>query len=44
MERLTQHVGGRRFDMVSVNRWNREYKIKAIRDSTTAMAGELTRK
>ena len=44
MERLTQHVGARRFDMVSVNRWNREYKIKAIRDSTAAMAGELVRK
>lgn len=43
MERLTQHVGARRFDMVSVNRWNREYKIKAIRDSTAAMAGELAR-
>ena len=44
MERLTQHVGARRFDMVSVNRWNREYKIKAIRESTAAMAGELAPK
>jgi multimeric flavodoxin WrbA len=44
MERLTQHVSARRFDMVSVNRWNREYKLTAIRNSTAAMAAELARK
>jgi multimeric flavodoxin WrbA len=43
MERLIQHVGGRRFDMISVNRWNREYKIAALEHSTGAMARELSR-
>jgi multimeric flavodoxin WrbA len=38
MERLLQHVGARRFDMVSVNRWNREYKLRAITESAAAMA------
>ena len=37
MERLIQHVGAQRFDMISVNRWNHEYKLRAIRDSVAAM-------
>jgi multimeric flavodoxin WrbA len=43
MERLIQHVGGRRFDMIAVNRWNREYKLHAIERATEAMARELIR-
>ena len=43
MERLIQHVGGRRFDMIAVNRWNREFKMRAIEQSTGAMARELSR-
>ncbi len=37
MERLIQHVGARRFDMITVNRWNREYKIRAIAASAASM-------
>jgi multimeric flavodoxin WrbA len=37
MERLIQHLGGSRFDMVSVNRWNRAYKIQSIRETTAAL-------
>jgi multimeric flavodoxin WrbA len=37
MERLIQHLDGRRFDMVSVNRWNRAYKIQSIRETTAAL-------
>jgi multimeric flavodoxin WrbA len=42
MERLIQHVGGRRFDMVSVNRWNRDYKVRSVMESTTAMVRGAT--
>jgi multimeric flavodoxin WrbA len=38
MERLIQHVGAQRFDMISVNRWNREYKLSTIGQSAAAMA------
>ncbi len=37
MERLIQHVGAKRFDMISVNRWNREYKLSTIAQSAAAM-------
>jgi multimeric flavodoxin WrbA len=37
MERLIQHLGGRRFDMVSVNRWNRAHKIQSLREATAAL-------
>jgi multimeric flavodoxin WrbA len=37
MERLFQHLGASRFDMVSVNRWNRDYKLAAITESAAAM-------
>jgi multimeric flavodoxin WrbA len=42
MERLIQHVGARRFDMISVNRWNREYKLRTIGESAAAMAGSTS--
>jgi multimeric flavodoxin WrbA len=38
MERLIQHVGAQRFDMISVNRWNRAYKLRAITECVAAMA------
>jgi hypothetical protein len=41
MERLVQHVGARRFDMVTENRWNREYKLRAIVESAASMARSL---
>ncbi|MCX7029322.1 MAG: NAD(P)H-dependent oxidoreductase [Spirochaetes bacterium] len=42
MERLIQHLRARTFDLVSVNRWNREYKIRAIAGSAAAMVRELS--
>jgi multimeric flavodoxin WrbA len=42
MERLIQHIGAARFDMVSVNRWNREYKLTAISESAAAMVRGLS--
>ncbi len=41
MERLIKHLGARQYDLVSVNRWNREYKIRSVRDSAAAMAREM---
>lgn len=41
MERLIQHLRARQFDLVSVNRWNRDYKIRAIGESAAAMAREV---
>jgi FMN-dependent NADH-azoreductase len=38
MERLIQHVGAQRFDMIPVNRWNREYKLRTIGESAAAVA------
>lgn len=38
MERLIQHLGARRFDMIAVNRWNRARTIRAIGESAAAMA------
>jgi len=38
MERLIQHVGAQRFDMISINRWNRAYKLYTIGESAAAMA------
>lgn len=37
MERLIQHLGAKRFDMVSVNRWNRSFKLRTIAESVAAM-------
>lgn len=33
MERWIDHVRARRFDLIPVNRWSREYKLEAIRAS-----------
>ncbi len=41
MERWIQHVQGRVFDLIPVNRWSREYKLAAIRAAGQAMASEL---
>jgi len=38
MERLIQHLGAQRFDMISVNRWNRTYKLRTIVESVAGMA------
>jgi multimeric flavodoxin WrbA len=41
MERLIQHLGAQRFDMISVNRWNRPYKLSTIMESAAGMARGL---
>jgi len=41
MERWIQHVDGRVFDLVPVNRWSREYKLASIRAAGQALAGEI---
>jgi multimeric flavodoxin WrbA len=38
MERLCKHLRARIFDYIGVNRWNKEYKLVAIRSAAKAMA------
>jgi multimeric flavodoxin WrbA len=38
MERWIQHVTGRVFDLIPVNRWSRVYKLTAIREAAYTMA------
>jgi multimeric flavodoxin WrbA len=40
MERWIDHIRARKFDLVPVNRWSREYKLVAIRASARAMVLE----
>jgi multimeric flavodoxin WrbA len=40
MERWIDHVRARKFDLVTVNRWNREYKLVAICEAACAMVQE----
>jgi multimeric flavodoxin WrbA len=44
MERWIQHVRGDRFDMISVNRWTRDYKILTIEAAGKALAIQLLAK
>jgi multimeric flavodoxin WrbA len=37
MERWTQHITARVFDLIPVNRWSREYKLAAIREAARTM-------
>ena len=41
MERWIEHVRARKFDLIPVNRWSREYKLVTIRCAAAAMAAEL---
>jgi hypothetical protein len=41
MERWIEHVRARKFDLIPVNRWSREYKLVAIREAAQAMTQEL---
>jgi multimeric flavodoxin WrbA len=43
MERWIQHVQGRVFDLIPVNRWSREYKLTAIRAAGSALVSDLQR-
>jgi multimeric flavodoxin WrbA len=40
MERWIEHVRARKFDFVPVNRWNRPYKLAAIREGARALVQE----
>ena len=40
MERWIDHVRARKFDLITVNRWNRAYKLAAICAAAQAMVGE----
>ncbi len=40
MERWIEHVQARKFDLIPVNRWSREYKLVAIREAARAMGQE----
>lgn len=42
MERWIQHVRGRVFDLIPVNRWSREYKLIAIQAAAQAMASDIS--
>ena len=37
MERWIDHIRGRRFDLIPVNRWSRTYKLQAIRTAGETM-------
>jgi len=43
MERWIQHVRARKFDLIPVNRWSREYKLVAIREAAGEMVQEIER-
>jgi multimeric flavodoxin WrbA len=40
MERWIEHVRARKFDLIPVNRWSREYKLTAIWEAARAMVQE----
>ena len=42
MERWIEHVRARKFDLIPVNRWSREYKLVAIREAARTMVQETT--
>jgi multimeric flavodoxin WrbA len=42
MERWIDHLLARKFDLIPVNRWSRNYKLVAIREATQAMVQAAT--
>ena len=40
MERWIEHVRARKYDLIPVNRWSREYKLVAIREAARTMVHE----
>jgi len=42
MERWIEHIRARKFDLIPVNRWSREYKLEAIREAARAMVRHLS--
>lgn len=43
MERWIEHVQARKFDLIPVNRWSREYKLTAIQAAAQTMVQEAMR-
>ena len=41
MERWVDHMRAKKFDFIGVHRWNREYKLPAIRAAGEALANSL---
>ncbi|MGD9048467.1 MAG: flavodoxin family protein [Anaerolineae bacterium] len=41
MERWIEHVRARKFDFITVNRWNRPYKVAAIGQAAAAMVRDV---
>jgi multimeric flavodoxin WrbA len=41
MERWIDHVRARKFDLIPVNRWSRDYKLVAIREAARAMVKDM---
>jgi multimeric flavodoxin WrbA len=41
MERWIEHVRARKFDLIPVNRWSREYKRVAIQEAASTMVREV---
>jgi multimeric flavodoxin WrbA len=41
MERWIEHVRARKFDLIPVNRWSRDYKLVAIHDAARTMVQEV---
>jgi multimeric flavodoxin WrbA len=42
LERWIDHVRGRKFDLIGVNRWSRAYKLVAIRSAGQALVEQTT--
>jgi multimeric flavodoxin WrbA len=42
MERWIEHVRARKFDLITVNRWSRPYKLVAIHEAARAMVAEAS--
>jgi hypothetical protein len=40
MERWIDHIRARKFDLIPVNRWSRDYKLVAIQDAARTMVQE----
>jgi multimeric flavodoxin WrbA len=40
MERFVRSTGGKVFDYFSMNRWNREYKLKALKEAAESLASQ----
>lgn len=41
MERWIEHVRGRKFDLIPVNRWSRPYKLTTIQSAAETMTAEI---